>query len=52
LDVLFEKKVSARQFSKTKVDVFHESVEDDIINQYNQVDGLGRPGAARPELAA
>ncbi|CAH0020462.1 unnamed protein product [Clonostachys rhizophaga] len=52
LDVLFEKKVSARQFAKTKVDVFHESVEDNIINQYEQVDGLGRPGPARPELAA
>jgi SP family general alpha glucoside:H+ symporter-like MFS transporter len=49
LDVLFEKKVPARQFNKTKVDVFHESVEDDIINQYEQVD---RPGAAKPELAA
>ncbi|KAG6071570.1 hypothetical protein E4U15_007430 [Claviceps sp. LM218 group G6] len=37
LDVLFERGVSARKFSSTEVDVFHETVEDKVINQYDLI---------------
>ena len=37
LDVLFEKRVSARNFSTTQVDVFHETVEDKVMNQYENI---------------
>ena len=34
LDMLFEKRVSARKFAKTHVDVFGEEVEGDVIQNY------------------
>ncbi len=34
LDLLFEKKVSARKFASTDVDVFAEGVEDDMMEKY------------------
>lgn len=34
LDLLFERRVSARKFAKTKVDVFDESVEGAVLNRY------------------
>lgn len=34
LDLLFEKKVSARKFSTTEVDVFAEHVEGDVMQHY------------------
>ncbi|KAH7320284.1 general substrate transporter [Stachybotrys elegans] len=37
LDVLFEKGISARKFASTHVDVFHESVETKVMNQYEQI---------------
>jgi SP family general alpha glucoside:H+ symporter-like MFS transporter len=37
LDVLFERKISARKFASTQVDVFHESVEEKVLNQYDQI---------------
>jgi SP family general alpha glucoside:H+ symporter-like MFS transporter len=37
LDVLFEKKISARKFASTKVDVFHESIDEKVMNQYDGV---------------
>lgn len=37
LDVLFERKISARKFSSTEVDVFHEHVEESVINRFNDV---------------
>ena len=37
LDVLFEKGVSARKFATTEVDVFHETVEDKLMNQYEEI---------------
>lgn len=37
LDVLFERRVSARKFASTEVDVFHETVEDKIMNQYENI---------------
>ncbi|OAA37142.1 Sugar/inositol transporter [Beauveria brongniartii RCEF 3172] len=38
LDVLFEKGISARKFASTEVDVFHENVEQDVMNAYEEVD--------------
>lgn len=38
LDVLFERKVPARKFHKTKVDVFHEHVEEKVLDQFKQLD--------------
>lgn len=38
LGVLFEKGVSARKFATTKVDVFHESVSDQVLDQYNKAE--------------
>ncbi|KAH0532423.1 hypothetical protein TsFJ059_001115 [Trichoderma semiorbis] len=37
LDVLFEKKISARKFASTKVDVFHESIDEKVMNQYDGI---------------
>lgn len=37
LDVLFEKKIGARKFASTEVDVFHESVEDKVMNQFEEI---------------
>ncbi|KAI6780334.1 Maltose permease-like protein [Emericellopsis cladophorae] len=37
LDVLFEQGVSARKFSTTSVDVYHEHVEDNVMNQFTKV---------------
>ncbi|RYP70754.1 hypothetical protein DL771_005249 [Monosporascus sp. 5C6A] len=34
LDLLFEKKVSARKFASTNVDVFAEDIEDDMMDKY------------------
>ena len=34
LDLLFERKISARKFAKTEVDVFEETVDEGLINQY------------------
>lgn len=31
LDLLFERKVSARKFAKTEVDVFDETVDDSVV---------------------
>ena len=46
LDLLFEQGVSARKFESTKVDVFDETVEESILNEYErklsvQDDGKG-----------
>jgi disulfide oxidoreductase YuzD len=35
--VLFERKISARKFATTHVDVFHETVEETVMNQYDQI---------------
>jgi MFS transporter, SP family, general alpha glucoside:H+ symporter len=35
LDVLFEKGVSARKFTTTKVDVFEEDIDGDIVDKYH-----------------
>ncbi|KAI0155412.1 sugar transporter [Hypoxylon sp. FL1284] len=34
LDLLFEKKISARKFASTSVDVFSETVEEDVMHSY------------------
>jgi MFS transporter, SP family, general alpha glucoside:H+ symporter len=34
MDMLFEKRVSARNFASTKVDVFAEDVRGDAMDQY------------------
>lgn len=36
LDVLFEKHISARKFASTEIDVFHEAVEEKVMNQYEE----------------
>ncbi|EMC95249.1 hypothetical protein BAUCODRAFT_72296 [Baudoinia panamericana UAMH 10762] len=36
LDLLFERKVNARKFAETRVDVFEESVDDSIVGQYKR----------------
>ena len=33
LDLLFERRVPARKFATTKVDVFDETVDDSLINR-------------------
>ncbi|KAJ6441722.1 sugar porter (SP) family MFS transporter [Purpureocillium lavendulum] len=45
LDVLFEKGVSARKFAATEVDVFHEVVEEKVMNQYENIVETGEKGA-------
>lgn len=37
LDVLFETRVSARKFATTDVDVFHETVEEKVMKQYETI---------------
>jgi MFS transporter, SP family, general alpha glucoside:H+ symporter len=37
LDVLFERKIPARKFASTSVDVFHEHVEDAVLDRFNDV---------------
>lgn len=34
LDLLFERKVSARNFAKTEVDVFDETVDESVLSRY------------------
>ncbi|KAF4471325.1 hypothetical protein FALBO_1765 [Fusarium albosuccineum] len=38
LDVLFEKRIPARKFASTDVDVFHESVEEKVMEHYEKVE--------------
>ncbi|KAM0421990.1 hypothetical protein ACHAPD_000433 [Fusarium lateritium] len=38
LGVLFEKGISARKFATTKVDVFHESVDEHVLDELNKTD--------------
>jgi SP family general alpha glucoside:H+ symporter-like MFS transporter len=38
LGVLFEKGISARKFATTKVDVFHESVDEHVLDELNKAD--------------
>ena len=35
--MLFEKGVSARKFASTEVDVFHETVEEKVMHQYEDL---------------
>ncbi|KGY15953.1 hypothetical protein PABG_11203 [Paracoccidioides brasiliensis Pb03] len=37
LDVLFEHRISARNFARTKVNVFEEEVKDEVLTTYQQV---------------
>ncbi|KAI5456299.1 general substrate transporter [Mariannaea sp. PMI_226] len=36
LDVLFERRISARKFATTDVNVFHETVEEKVLNEYEK----------------
>jgi len=36
LDILFAREVSARKFSKTKVDVFEEGIGSDVLENYEK----------------
>lgn len=36
LDLLFERGVSARKFKSTNVDVFDETVDDSVLNRYDE----------------
>ncbi|KAJ6783626.1 hypothetical protein PWT90_04479 [Aphanocladium album] len=38
LDMLFEKRVSARKFASTEVDVFGANVEQDVLNTFEKAD--------------
>ncbi|KAG5665479.1 hypothetical protein KAF25_009604 [Fusarium avenaceum] len=38
LGILFEQRVSARKFATTKVDVFHESVDDEVLDRLAKAD--------------
>ncbi|KAM0245850.1 hypothetical protein ACHAP5_005170 [Fusarium lateritium] len=38
LGILFEKRISARKFATTKVDVFHESVDDQVLDRLAKAD--------------
>lgn len=40
LDLLFERKVGARQFAKTEVDVFDESVDDSVISNFKDAQAV------------
>lgn len=44
MDMLFQRGVSARKFSSTKVDVFEEDIDGDLMNQYQKQSAFG--GAA------
>jgi SP family general alpha glucoside:H+ symporter-like MFS transporter len=35
--VLFERGISARKFASTEVDVFHETVEENVMNRYEEL---------------
>ena len=48
LDLLFERKVSARKFAKTEVDVFDETVDGSVVSNYKD----GRAGVHREEINA
>ncbi|KAF4971511.1 hypothetical protein FSARC_1671 [Fusarium sarcochroum] len=37
LDVLFERGTSARKFASTEVDVFHETVKENVMNRYEEL---------------
>ncbi|PHH76992.1 hypothetical protein CDD80_1014 [Ophiocordyceps camponoti-rufipedis] len=37
LDVLFDQRVSARKFASTEVDVFHETLEETVVSEYEAV---------------
>ena len=37
MDVLFERKVSARKFHQTEVDEFEETVDEKVINQFGDM---------------
>jgi SP family general alpha glucoside:H+ symporter-like MFS transporter len=37
LDVLFERRINARKFAQTEVDVFHEVVEEKVMDQFEKV---------------
>ncbi|GIJ88745.1 hypothetical protein Asppvi_007672 [Aspergillus pseudoviridinutans] len=54
LDLLFERKVSARKFSSTQVDVFDETIESQVVSDYHakQMAGLSATAATFPPLAA
>ncbi|KAK3052185.1 hypothetical protein LTR09_006777 [Extremus antarcticus] len=60
LDLLFERKISARNFAKTEVDVFDEAVDGSVIHQYKdmlamthseKVGGIGGGSAAAGRVA-
>lgn len=35
--MLFERGISARKFASTEVDVFHETVEENVMNRYEEL---------------
>ncbi len=43
---MFEKRVSARKFASTEIDVFHEAVEDKVMHQYEETVVRNRAGVA------
>ncbi|RDL40783.1 putative alpha-glucoside transport protein [Venustampulla echinocandica] len=47
LDMLFERGISARKFSSTKVDVFHENVDEKVIENYEYEGVRNRDGESR-----
>lgn len=47
MDVLFERRVSARKFASTSVDVFHENVDEKIMEGYEHVGAKARDGESR-----
>ena len=36
--MLFEKRISARKFASTEVDVFHEVVEEKVMDKYEKAE--------------
>ena len=44
LDLLFERGVPARKFASTRVDVFEESVEGSVLNEYERKLSVGAVG--------
>lgn len=44
--MLFEKRISARKFASTEIDVFHETVDDKIMEQYEHVSDRPHSGKA------
>lgn len=49
LDVLFDQRVSARKFASTEVDVFHETLEETVVSEYeaaiDSLPAVGKTGA-------